>query len=286
MLMSVTERTREIGLKSHWCTPGTNKDNFFSKPWLFTGTGGVLGNAFELAFAFNAKPLLAGGNDWHFLFYPHHWEFLSLLPSLGIVFGLSPARRASKLKPLKHFITNKCDSLLDFFGFPFVLFAILGEKRLTRTGNYCGTAIVIIVLSVGAGVRALILNQIASITPETLWIQVQKSPVEEHERKKIVPQDKHSLPEYKLRRSPPMTKMISKTFKCRNRIRLSLVRGNLPIKQENRYILGNQYGIFHDRKPLPFWRTIFTERENESLAQVAVLGSDIEKKNCMEIPPP
>ncbi len=44
---------------------------------------------------------------------------------------------------------------------------------LTALGVIVGTAIVIIVLSVGAGVRGLILHQLSSITPETLWIEVQ-----------------------------------------------------------------------------------------------------------------
>lgn len=56
-------------------------------------------------------------------------------------------------------------------------FRALFENRvrsgLTTLGVMVGTAIVIIVLSVGAGLKALIMNQIASVTPETLWIEVQ-----------------------------------------------------------------------------------------------------------------
>mgnify|MGYP006282665841 CR=1 FL=1 len=47
------------------------------------------------------------------------------------------------------------------------------RSALTTLGVIVGTAIVIIVLSVGAGVRGLILAQVTSITPETLWIEVQ-----------------------------------------------------------------------------------------------------------------
>lgn len=44
---------------------------------------------------------------------------------------------------------------------------------LTTSGIIIGTAIVIIVLSIGAGIEALILNQLASIKPESLYIEVQ-----------------------------------------------------------------------------------------------------------------
>ncbi len=53
------------------------------------------------------------------------------------------------------------------------LFDNKARSALTTLGVVVGTAIVIIVLSVGAGVRGLILNQVTSITPETLWIEVQ-----------------------------------------------------------------------------------------------------------------
>ncbi len=53
------------------------------------------------------------------------------------------------------------------------LFDNKGRSALTTLGVIVGTAIVIIVLSVGAGVRGLILTQVASITPETLWVEVQ-----------------------------------------------------------------------------------------------------------------
>ncbi len=44
---------------------------------------------------------------------------------------------------------------------------------LTALGIIIGTAMVVIMLSVGQGVRALILNQLSDITPETLYIEVQ-----------------------------------------------------------------------------------------------------------------
>jgi len=53
----------------------------------------------------------------------------------------------------------------------------LRENRLrtilTTLGIIIGTAIIIIVLSVGAGIQNLILEQLSSITSETLWIEIQ-----------------------------------------------------------------------------------------------------------------
>lgn len=44
---------------------------------------------------------------------------------------------------------------------------------LTTLGIIIGTAIVIIVLSVGSGIKALVLEQLSSISSETLWIEIQ-----------------------------------------------------------------------------------------------------------------
>ncbi|MDX9971175.1 MAG: ABC transporter permease [Candidatus Gracilibacteria bacterium] len=47
------------------------------------------------------------------------------------------------------------------------------RSSLTTLGIIIGTAIIIIVLSVGAGIESLILNQLSSITPETIFVEVQ-----------------------------------------------------------------------------------------------------------------
>ncbi len=47
------------------------------------------------------------------------------------------------------------------------------RSSLTTLGIVIGTAIIIIVLSVGSGIEALILNQLSSITPETVYVEVQ-----------------------------------------------------------------------------------------------------------------
>ncbi len=44
---------------------------------------------------------------------------------------------------------------------------------LTTLGIFIGTAIVIIVLSVGAGIEALVLEQMSSVSSETLWVEIQ-----------------------------------------------------------------------------------------------------------------
>ncbi|QQS59377.1 ABC transporter permease [Candidatus Peregrinibacteria bacterium] len=103
MLMSVTERTREIGLKKAiGARPSQIQGQFLLEAVLLTGTGGILGILFGVFFSF-----VIAAVAWHL---EYDWVFsvsllsmgISFLVALfvGIVFGLSPARRAAKLKPI------------------------------------------------------------------------------------------------------------------------------------------------------------------------------------------
>ena len=126
-----------------------------------------------------------------------------------------------------------------------------------------GTAIVIIVLSVGAGVRALILNQIASITPETLWIEVQ------------VPSRGTRAEKDRASGQALVTgvQITTLTTDDKDDLRkLSNVETGYAIvigqeithqnKEKTATFWAAEYGIRHDRKPLPFSEgRFFTERK-------------------------
>jgi len=104
MLVSVTERTREIGLRK---AVGANNLNimmqFLSEAIAITMIGGIIGIisgvliSYVVSIVFNIL-----GYDWEFLV-----SIFSILTAVGIsaligvVFGLFPARKASKLQPVE-----------------------------------------------------------------------------------------------------------------------------------------------------------------------------------------
>ncbi len=104
MLITVTERTREIGLrKAVGANSGNILNQFLLEAIIITALGGLVGlvggSIISYIVAFGAKTL---GYNWDFVL--SLWSIIlaiSVSALVGIVFGLYPARKASKLAPVE-----------------------------------------------------------------------------------------------------------------------------------------------------------------------------------------
>ncbi len=103
MLVSVTERTKEIGLRK--AVGATNKNilsQFLVEAVILTAVGGIVGIAIGTAFSFAASWALTHflGLAWIFAF-PVNAAILGIGVAglVGLVFGIYPAYRASQLSP-------------------------------------------------------------------------------------------------------------------------------------------------------------------------------------------
>jgi putative ABC transport system permease protein len=98
MLISVTERTREIGVRrAIGAERGDIMLQFLVEAGMLTGIGGVIGIVFGTGLAFLVSKLI------HFPFYfSVPWALIALIFSVlvGIGFGLYPARRAGDMDPV------------------------------------------------------------------------------------------------------------------------------------------------------------------------------------------
>lgn len=105
MLVSVTERTREIGLRK---ALGATRQNiltqFLIEAVVLTGVGGIIGIALGALFGYLASIGLSSALnlDWHFQF-PLQAAILGIGVSalVGVVFGIYPAQKASKKSPIE-----------------------------------------------------------------------------------------------------------------------------------------------------------------------------------------
>ena len=98
MLVTVVERTKEIGIRKS--LGATNRDilvQFLIESVILTVTGGIIGLCFGVLISFTAGKLLG---------IRPVYSLVSILLSLGVsisigvVFGVSPARKAANLNPI------------------------------------------------------------------------------------------------------------------------------------------------------------------------------------------
>jgi len=104
MLVSVTERTREIGLrKAVGATNGDILAQFLTESVLLTLVGGIAGVGAGITIAYGVSLIAthALGYIWNFAL-PIDAVVLAFGVSavIGLVFGIYPARRASRLNPI------------------------------------------------------------------------------------------------------------------------------------------------------------------------------------------
>jgi putative ABC transport system permease protein len=104
MLVSVTERTREIGLrKSVGASEKEILNQFLLEAVFLTGAGGVIGVIVGVAISIAAAHIIASYiGDWGAV-VPPEAIFLGVAVSsiIGIVFGYYPARRAARMDPIE-----------------------------------------------------------------------------------------------------------------------------------------------------------------------------------------
>ena len=105
MLVSVTERTREIGLRKS--LGATDRDillHFLFEATILTTLGGIIGVALGLSFSFFVSLILTFALHLSWTFYLPTLAIilgLGISALVGIIFGIYPARQAAKKSPIE-----------------------------------------------------------------------------------------------------------------------------------------------------------------------------------------
>jgi putative ABC transport system permease protein len=104
MLVSVTERTREIGLRKAIGAKNSNiMSQFLSESITVTSLGGIIGIMGGVFFAFLIS-VIAQLLEYKWKFSVSFFSIflaLGVSISVGLIFGLYPAYRASRLEPVE-----------------------------------------------------------------------------------------------------------------------------------------------------------------------------------------
>lgn len=99
MLVSVTERTREIGIRMAVGARASDvMQQFLIESVLVCLVGGLLGISLSFGIAMVASIMLP---DWHFVFQPIALvSAFACSTAIGVIFGFLPARSAAKMNPI------------------------------------------------------------------------------------------------------------------------------------------------------------------------------------------
>lgn len=105
MLVSVTERTREIGLRKAVGATGSDiMKQFLIESVILTGIGGIIGIILGATFSFLISIVISNYLEVNWLFtFPYSAAALGLgvAAGVGLVFGIYPARQASLKSPIE-----------------------------------------------------------------------------------------------------------------------------------------------------------------------------------------
>jgi putative ABC transport system permease protein len=150
---------------------------------------------------------------------------------------------------------------------------------LTALGIIVGTAIVVIVLSVGSGVRALILDQLSNITPESLWIEVQ-IPSKGTQGEKDTKSGQSRVGGIEI---TTLKRKDTEDLKTLRNVEngFSVVTGQEKFTYKSKEKRALFWGVSHEYQKMEKLKIgrgrFFTDKEDRSLARVVVLGSDVKK---------
>jgi len=97
MLVSVTERTREIGLrKAVGARPSDIRNQFLIEAIFLSGLGGVIGIILGIGLAFIIGRFFTTTVPWWSILLSFGFSMM-----VGVIFGVAPAIRAAKLNPIQ-----------------------------------------------------------------------------------------------------------------------------------------------------------------------------------------